>query len=93
MGPAVWGQIFLFIGALESLAHKGKLSPEDLFADGRQPGNFGAFVPKFAKSEKELADLELKVGGVDAGRGACVSTFAFRFPHPLAFSPPSSRCP
>ena len=57
----MWGQIFIFIGALESLAHKGKLSPEEMFADGRKPGNFGAFVPAFAKSEKELADLELKV--------------------------------
>ena len=61
VGPSVMGQIFIFIGALESLAHKGKMSPSDMFDDGRKPGNFGAFAPPLkGKTAAEMEVLELK---------------------------------
>ena len=71
VGPSVMGQIFVFIGALESLAHKGKMSPENIFDDGRKPGNFGAFAPPLGG--KDMADMELKE--LKNGRLAMIGTF------------------
>ena len=58
VGPSVMGQIFCFCGALESLAHKGKMAPDNMFDDGRKPGNFGAFAPPLGG--KDMADMEVK---------------------------------
>jgi len=65
VGPSVWGQIFVGIGALESLNHKGKLGQTNMHEDStREVGQFdnpiyGASQLK-GKSEAQILDLKTK---------------------------------
>ena len=65
VGPSVMGQIVLFIGALESTNHNGKLGMTNMFENStRVPGEFtnpiyGASQLK-GKSPAQIADLKLK---------------------------------
>jgi light-harvesting complex I chlorophyll a/b binding protein 1/light-harvesting complex I chlorophyll a/b binding protein 4 len=64
VGPSPLFQIFLTIGALESINHNGKLGMMDMHSDGREPGKmdlwiYGASQLK-GKSEAQVADLKLK---------------------------------
>ena len=65
VGPAVWGQIFVGIGAMESINHEGKLGMMDMHKDStREVGMFtapfyGASQLK-GKSAAQVADIKLK---------------------------------
>ena len=65
VGPSVMGQIFLFIGALESTNHMGKMGMMDMHKDStREVGMFenpiyGAKQLK-GKTPAQVADLKLK---------------------------------
>ena len=65
VGPAVWGQIILGIGAMESINHNGKMSMNDMHKDSTK--EVGMFTAPFygasqlkGKSEKQINDLKLK---------------------------------
>jgi hypothetical protein len=49
----------LAIGLLEVFAHKGKLTPVDMFEDGRQPGNFGFDPLGFGKNPADFKVLQV----------------------------------
>lgn len=57
--PESLGQIVLAIGLLEVFAHKGKLTPVDMFEDGRQPGNFGFDPLGFGKNPADFKVLQV----------------------------------
>lgn len=65
VGASPIGQIFLFIGALESINHNGKLGMTDMHKDStREPGSFtlpiyGAGQLK-GKTEQYINDIKLK---------------------------------
>lgn len=65
VGPAVWGQIVVAIGAMESINHAGKMSMNDMHKDSdKEVGMFSA--PFYGasqlkgKSPAQIADLKLK---------------------------------
>ena len=65
VGPAVWGQIFVGIGAMESINPAGKMSMNDMHADSdREVGMFSAPIYGSAqlkgKSKAQIDDLKLK---------------------------------
>ncbi len=47
-------QIFLTIGAAEFYMHKGKITPDNMFDDGRKPGDFG-----WGKADMTMATKEV----------------------------------
>ena len=57
--PGLW-QIFFTIGAIEFFSHGFKLTPGDMFAEGRIAGDFGFDPLGFGKKQEAFDDLALK---------------------------------
>jgi hypothetical protein len=57
--PGLW-QVFFTIGAVEFFSHGFKLTPSDMFVDGRTPGDFGFDPLGFGKNPANIADFQLK---------------------------------
>eukprot|EP01041_Mallomonas_annulata_P004437 gene4437-8842_t len=61
VGASPIAQIFVGIGALESILHKGKLGMTDMHADGAEPGNFGWGTSQLkGKTAAQVDDIKLK---------------------------------
>jgi len=65
VGPSVWGQIFVGIGAMESLNHNGKLGMTDMHVDSdKEVGMFSAPIYGASqlkgKTEAQILDLKTK---------------------------------
>ncbi len=56
--PGLW-QVFFTIGAIEFFSHGFKLTPGDMFADGRTPGDFGFDPLGCGKNPEALARRQL----------------------------------
>ena len=57
--PESLGQIALAIGLIEVFSHKGKITPVDMFEDGRKPGEFGFDPLGFAKTPADFKVLQV----------------------------------
>uniref|UniRef100_A0A7S0MU00 Chlorophyll a-b binding protein, chloroplastic n=1 Tax=Cryptomonas curvata TaxID=233186 RepID=A0A7S0MU00_9CRYP len=57
--PESLGQIALAIGLIEVFSHKGKITPVDMFEDGRKPGEFGFDPLGFGKNPDAFKRYEL----------------------------------
>ena len=56
--PGLW-QVFFAIGAIEFFSHGFKVTPGDMFADGRAPGDFGFDPLGCGKDPQALARRQL----------------------------------
>ena len=57
--PESLGQIALAIGLVEVFSHKGKITPVDMFEDGRKPGEFGFDPLGFGKNPADFKVLQV----------------------------------
>ncbi len=57
--PESLGQIALTLGLIEVFAHKGKITPADMFEDGRKPGEFGFDPLGFGKNPADFKVLQV----------------------------------